>query len=318
MTIKDRSERDGKKKRLAPRIRSRLIFYWAMLALPLVCNLFMYVAVNLNSFIKAFQTYEVGKSGYVVSFARLENFKVAIQFFKDTGYMLKNSLIVWAADALVGMTLALVFSFYIYKKYPLAGLFKTVLFMPQIISAMVFSLLFKYFITDVYSYFAGMIKGEEVLGLLDGALDTKFNTILIYHVCIGFGVRVLMFSNGMSGIDESIVEAAQLDGASNVQEFIRITLPMIYPTIVSFFMIGLASLFTEQMHLFGMYGIEAKDIGTLGYYLYTQTLTASEVAQGGYYSYGELSAVALILTSVTIPLVLGTKKLMYKCGPSVD
>lgn len=318
MTIREQSVTGVRKKRLTPRIRSRLIFYWAMLALPLICNLFMYVAVNLNSFIKAFQTYSVGKSGYDVTFAGWDNFRVAIQFFKDTGYMLKNSVIVWVVNTLVGMTLALVFSFYIYKKYPLAGLFKTFLFMPQIISAMVLSLLFKYFITDVYSYFASMMTGEEVLGLLDGELTTKFNTILIYHVWIGFGVRVLMFSNGMSGIDESIVEAAQLDGANTVQEFVHITLPMIYPTIVSFFMIGLASLFTEQMHLFGMYGIGAKDIGTLGYYLYTQTLTASEVAQGGYYSYGELSAVALILTAVTIPLVLGSKKLMYKFGPSVE
>lgn len=308
----------GKKKKLSPRVRSRLIFYWAMLALPLICNLFMYVAVNMNSFIKAFQEYKIGAKGYEISFAGWANFDVAIQFFKDTGYMLKNSLIVWVVNTLVGMTLALVFSFYIYKKYPASGLFKTILFMPQIISAMVFSLLFKYCITDVYTYFVELITGETVLGLLDGDVQTKFNTILVYHVWIGFGVRVLMFSNGMSGIDESVVEAAQLDGASTVQEFIHITLPMIYPTIVSFFMIGLAAIFTEQMHLFGMYGAQAKEVGTIGYYLYTQTLTASEIAQNGYYSYGQLSAVALILTAVTIPVVLGTKKLMYKFGPSVD
>jgi ABC-type sugar transport system permease subunit len=127
-----------------------------------------------------------------------------------------------------------------------------------------------------------------------------------------------MFSNGMSGIDESIVESAQLDGANTVEEFIYITLPMIYPTIVSFFILGLATLFTEQMHLFGMYGAHAKEVGTLGYYLYTQTLTADVIAQGGYYSYGQLSAVGLILTAIVIPLVLSTKRLMQKLGPSVD
>jgi ABC-type sugar transport system permease subunit len=280
--------------------------------------MFMYVAVNLNSFLMAFQEYGIGTNGYQIAFAGWDNFKVAIQFLKDCGYMIENSLIVYVTNTLVGMTFALVFSFYIYKKYSGSGFFRTILFMPQIISSMVFSLLFKYFITDVYTWAVFQLTGEKVLGLLDGSIDVKFITLLVYHVWIGFGVRTLMFSNGMSGIDESIVESAQLDGANTVEEFIYITLPMIYPTIVSFFILGLATLFTEQMHLFGMYGAHAKEVGTLGYYLYTQTLTADVIAQGGYYSYGQLSAVGLILTAIVIPLVLGTKRLMQKLGPSVD
>lgn len=306
------------KKKLTPRVKSRLIFYWAMLALPLICNMFMYVVVNLNSFLMAFQKYSVGTNGYKIVFAGMDNFKVALKFFKDCDYMIENSLIVYVANTLVGMTFALVFSFYVYKKYSGSGFFRTILFMPQIISAMVFSLLFKYFITDVYTWIVLKLTGEKVLGLLDGSLDVKFVTLLVYHVWIGFGVRTLMFSNAMSGVDESVVESAQLDGANTVQEFVHITLPMIYPTIVSFFILGLATLFTEQMHLFGMYGQNAKDVGTIGYYLYTQTLTADVMAQNGYYSYGQLSAVGLILTAIVIPLVLGTKRLMQKFGPSVD
>ena len=314
----ENNEQSAKRKRLTPRVKSRLIFYWAMLALPLVCNVLMYVVVNMNAILKAFQKYEIGVSGYETSFAYLDNFRVALQFLKDADYMITNSIIVWLVSTAVGMTLSLVFSFHIYKKYLMSGFFKTMLFLPQIISAMVLSLLFKYCVTGVYSHFAEKITGEFTVGLLDGDLDTKFNTILIYHVWISFGVRVLMFSNGMSGIDEAIVEAAELDGAGTVQEFIHITLPMIYPTIVSFFIISLTSIFTEQMHLFGMYGISAKEIGTLGYYLYIQTLSASEIATGGYYSYGQLSAVGLILTAIAIPLILGSKKLMYKFGPSIN
>ena len=316
--MKGKQNMSGVKKKLNPRTKSRLIFYIAMLALPLACNVLMYVGVNINSFVKAFQKYKIGTVGYEIYFAGLDNFKVAFQFLKSADYMIVNSLIVWIVSTAVGMTLALVFSFYIYKKYLGSGLFKTLLFMPQIISAMVLSLLFKYFITDVYVYFAEKITGMQVTGLLDGDIQTKFNTILVYHVWISFGVMVLMFSNGMSGIDDAIVEAASLDGANSVQEFIHITLPLIYPTIISFFMIGLAGIFNEQMHLFGMYGISAKEIGTLGYYIYTQTLTAGEIATGGYYSYGQLSAVGLVLTAIAIPLVLGSKKLMYKLGPSVD
>ena len=89
------------KKKLAPRVKSRLIFYWAMLALPLICNIFMYVAVNLNSLLMAFQEYSIGINGYKISFAGWDNFKVAFQFFKDCGYMIKNSLIVYVVNTFV-------------------------------------------------------------------------------------------------------------------------------------------------------------------------------------------------------------------------
>ena len=136
-----KNERINKKKRLTPRVKSRLIFYWAMLALPLICNVLMYVVVNLNAILKAFQRYDYGVTGYEVSFAYLDNFRVALEFLKDTDYMITNSIIVWLISTGVGMSLSLVFSFHIYKKYLMSGFFKTMLFLPQIISAMVLSLL---------------------------------------------------------------------------------------------------------------------------------------------------------------------------------
>jgi ABC-type sugar transport system permease subunit len=314
----NKSEQSAGRRKMSPRTKSRLIFYSAMMALPLICNLLMYVAVNVNGIVKAFQIYEYGENGYEKSFAYLDNFRVAIQFLKDTDYMIVNSLIVWVVGLLVGMTLSLTFSFYIYKRYAMSAFFKVMLFIPSIVSGMVLSLLFKYFVTGVYTHFAEMITGGNVIGLLDRDPDTKFNTILIYHIWISFGTRVLMFSNGMSGIDDSIVEAAELDGVSRIQEFFYITLPMIYPTFVTFFVMSLTGIFTNGFHLFGMFGINAKEIGTLGYYLYIQTLSAKEVAPADYYSYGQISAVGLILTAIVIPLVLGMKKLMYKVGPSFD
>ena len=101
-----KNERISKKKRLTPRVKSRLIFYWAMLALPLICNVLMYVVVNLNAILKAFQRYDYGITGYEVSFAYFDNFRVALQFLKDTDYMITNSIIVWLISTGVGMSLS--------------------------------------------------------------------------------------------------------------------------------------------------------------------------------------------------------------------
>lgn len=308
------------KKRMSRRLRSRIVFYGLMIALPLLQWLVFYVGLNFNTFIMAFQKWEYktgGEIGYAVTFAGFDNFKVAFQFFKDTAYMIKNSLVLAFWKILIGTTLALMFSFYIYKKFIGAALFKTLLFMPQMISGLIFGLLFKYVANDLFVALFG--NGEPgFMGLLDRSSELKHTVILVYDVFLSFGVNVLLFSGSMSGIDESVVESAKLDGANLLQEFLHITLPMIYPTIVSFFIIGLSHVVTDQMHLYSMFGIQAKDIGTIGYYLYLLAKQGDVIAQNGYYSFAQLSAVSILCTLVMVPTTLTIKKLMVKFGPTVE
>ena len=308
------------KKQMPKRVRIRMIFYGIMIALPLLQWLVFYVGLNFNTLILAFQNWQYktdGTLGYQVTFAGFDNFKVAFQFFKDAGYMLENSLILAFWKILIGTTLALIFSFYIYKKFFAAGVFKTLLFMPQMVSGLIFGLLFKYVANDLFvAIFGAGQKG--FMGLLDRSSEVTHTVILIYDVFLSFGVNVLLFSGSMSAIDESVVESAKLDGANLLQEFVHITLPMIYPTVVSFFVIGLCHVVTDQMHLFSMFGNNAKEIGTIGYYLYLLAKQGSQIAQNGYYSYSQLSAIAIVCTLVMVPTTLTIKKLMTKFGPTAN
>ena len=306
-----------KKKRWDARTRKRLIFYVIMLTIPVLQNLVFYVGVNLNSILKAFQKYDVGANGYEVSFAGFQNFNAAWTYLKDAEYMIKNSLILYVVQTTVGLTLALVFSYYIYKKCFLSGTFKLLLFMPQIVSGLVFCLLFKYFAGATYVSLIEKLTGKKVLGLLADP-DTRFTTVMIYHVFVGFGVKILMFSGAMSGIDESVVEAAELDGISFWGEFVHISVPLIYPTLVSFIVIGIAGATMDQMSLFSMFGGGARDIATLGYYLYSSTTGAQLIEQNSLPSYGTLSAVGLIITIVVVPIVMICKKLLNHFGPSEE
>ncbi len=127
-----------------------------------------------------------------------------------------------------------------------------------------------------------------------------------------------MFSGAMSGIDESIVESAQLDGANAIQEFIRITVPLIWPTFVSFLTINFTGLFTNQMHLHTLFGNDADELSTLGYYLYVNSHRGELVATDKVPSFSVLSAIGLMTTAVMLPLTLGLRKALRKFGPSVD
>ena len=315
----------GKTRRFNQRKRNQWIFFTCLVALPIIQFCICYIYVNLNSFILAFQHYEYaeGALGFEITFAKFANFQEGLKLLSERLYMFKHSLILFFWTTIIGLTLALLFSYYIYKKYPLSGLFRVVLFIPKIMSGVVFVLLYRYLANDVYQYVINTMQGNSIeegtwlygMGFLDRP-ETKVGALIFFSLWVGFGVNVLMFTGTMSGIDESIVESAQLDGANTVQEFIYITFPLIWPTFVSFFVICFSGIFTDQMHLHTFFGNQSEDVATFGYYLYVKSKTSDLFSTE--ITYPVLSAMGLMLTSVMLPCVLTLRKVLRKYGPSVD
>ena len=293
------------KKQLYTRTRARMLFYVLMIALPIAQIAICYVAVNANMFIAAFQKYEYSTTsvGFDISFST-ENFVVAWKTFMGSGDMIKRSLMLFLINMLVGFPLALIFSFYIYKQYAFSGFFKVVLFLPSIISGLIFALLFKYIANPVYIQLVKEMTGaQKVLGLLTPENpDAELTTLIIYNVWVSFGVKTILFSGSMSGIDQSIVESAQLDGVNLAQEFIHITLPLIYGTVVQFLLMQVVAVFTDGMH-----------------FIFVQAQNTDYViGEKINYTIGQLSAFGLILTGIVLPMTLVVRKLLNKYGPSVD
>ena len=314
----------GKTKlRVNRRALKRNLFFAGIVALPVLQFCICYIYINFNSFILAFQDYTdltvTGGAGYAIDFAWFENFKKAFSDLSSRLYMFKNSLLLFFFTTIVGLTLALIFSYYIYKKYPMGEFFRVILFMPKILSGVVFCVLFRYITTEVWGVIAQKWFNIETIGLLYEE-KTQLGTMLFFSVWIGFGVNVLMFSGAMSGIDEAIVESAQLDGTNTVQEFIFITIPLIWPTFVSFLTINFTGLFTDQMHLHAMFGSTSPGtLSTFGYYLYKTTVASDFVPNDAKVpSYSVLSAMGLMMTAIMLPLTLLLRKGLRKFGPSVD
>ena len=311
-----------KRKTKNSRETKRLIYYCLMLAIPVLQFCLCYIYVNFNSIAMAFQHFSLSANGtgYVSTFAGLDNFKVAWNIFINGWDKISVSLIYFAIQMFIVMTLALIFSYYISKKYLFAGLFRVLLYLPHILSSVVLVLLYKYVVTDVYAQIATKLTGERVYGLLDN-LDTEFGTILFYNIWVGFGMNVMLFTNAMSSIDTSLVESAQLDGANIVQEFLHITIPMIFPTFVTFVVVGFAGIFTNQMNLFTFYGTSgAATFDNFGYFLYRKIQEAGVTGVLAFsgLDYTQLSALGVIITVILVPITLGVRYLLQKFGPSTD
>lgn len=304
------------------RMRSRIIFYCAIMVLPLLQFCVFYIYTHINSFLLAFQNYSINKSGvgYDIVFAGFDNFKTAFRLLTEKSHLIKNSLIAYAICNLGVICLSLIFSFYIYKRFIGHGLFRVILFMPQILSGVVFAILFQYIATNLYPDLVFRITGQNVLGFLSRDSETKFITLVLFCVWVGFGSNVLLFTGSMSGIDQSLVESASLDGVNLVQEFWYITLPMIFPTITTFLVTGMASIFNNQMSLYTFYGGAADPkVQNLAYYIYVQTKESDVISPSmKYMSYSEIVALGLLLTAVVFPASFALRKVLEKYGPRTD
>ena len=300
-----------KKATLANIKRNRLLFYVIFMIFPVLHFLAFYVYVNFNNILLAFQTFTETTRGYVGKFAGFENFKIVIQTLSGgRSKMIVNSLLLFAVNMLVVTPLAVIFSYYIYKKFPCSGFFKLMLFLPRVVSSVVLVLLFQYIVEDVY---VELFKADYGLLTTNG-----FMVVMIYNVWVGFGVNIMMYSGSMSGINESIPEAAQLDGANIVQEFFYITIPMIFPTITTFLVVGIATLFTDQMGLYTFFG-ENANFETVGYFLLIQSKYSDLVSPyPDTLSYSQISAFGLMITAIILPLTLTIRHVFEKYGPSAN
>ena len=114
----------------------------------------------------------------------------------------------------------------------------------------------------------------------------------------------------MNNISDSVIEACKLDGANTLQEIWYIVLPLIYPTFVTFIVVGVGGIFTNQMGLFSFFGEGADpDIQTFGYWFFVKTKMA------GAKDYPELAAVGLLMTAIVAPITLLVKWGLEKLGP---
>ena len=303
--------------------RKKLWFYLAFIAFPVIHYLVFYVYINFNSFILAFRNYYIDDSTKMLTFGAvgLKNFAEAWQVLVANSKVIGNSLLMLAVQLFAITPIALLFSFYIYKQRPGTEFFRVMLFLPSVLSAVVFGLLYQYISDDVFAWVqTNVFHAEDATYFLTDT-KTRMWAVILFNVLMGFGVSVLTYSGTMSGINVSLIESAQLDGCSPVQEFIHIVIPMIWPTVVTLMIVSFSRVFTEQYQVFTLLKRNPLNAENLGYFLYTRALDGDFVVPAGQtnnLSYTVLSAMGLILTAIVLPLTLIMRWALNKFGPKAE
>lgn len=297
---------------LSAKKRNQLMFYIAILSLPILQTLVFYIYVNFNSFVLAFQEYDVSLGEYkFVGFATLKKvFTLEHSVFSgfNFGLVIKNTAIAWGVGIIFSTIPCILFAYYIYKKHVGSNAFKVILYLPHIIPHLVFIIIYKYYMNDLLPKL-----GIVPIGFWIKDVEWERFYYLFCNWMFGFGTGVLVYSGAMASISDSIIESAQLDGITPAKELIYIVLPMIWGTFVTILVSSLVSFFTNDGNGYAFKGAQFnKQLQTLGYFMYNGTVN------GGMPAYPVLSAFGLLVTAIAVPVTMLTRHLLTKYGPRTE
>lgn len=186
-----------------------------------------------NSF---FENYMSGLTQVGPTFVGLDNY---VKLFTDGDIWTyaKNTLILWIMCFIPQILLSLLLgAWFSDTRLRLKGsrFFKTVIYLPNLIMASAFSMLFFTLFSD-----SGPVNSILMqLGIISEPYTFLSHTgsarglIAFMNCLMWFGNTTILLMAGMMGIDTSLFEAAEVDGATSTQVFFKITLPLLRPILV--------------------------------------------------------------------------------------
>lgn len=286
------------------RNKGDIVFYSALMILPVIQILIFYFGVNFQTITMAFQRYDVRTDTFVWDLkTNITQFLTDVQ---SVGFwaMIKNSLFVYLFTTLTGTGLAILFAYYIYKKHPGGNFFRFMLFLPSVIPAILLVVMYKDTIGLGLPAWMEYLFGTQMDNPFATSGDgLRYTLITLFTIWISFGGQVLIYSSTMDRIDNSIIEAGKLDGATPWQEFRKLILPNISGAVSVFVVTGIAGFFSNQNNIFSFLRWDAMpQEKTVGYFLYML------VANPGKTGYCYSAFMGLICSLVLIPIVTVVRK----------
>lgn len=246
----------------------------------------------------------VGKTEFSFLSNPFENF---ISVLKAPSFQisLSNTVIMWIINFVPQILLALLLTaWFTSHRYKVKGqgLFKILLYMPNIITMATIAILFN----SLFAYPKGPINDLLItFGLINEPVNflisrwTARNIVSFIQFWMWYGNTMIVLVAGVLGINPTLFEAAEMDGATSAQTFFRVTLPnlrtiLLYTLVTS--MIGGLQMF-DIPKLFIIGGNGGPDSATL-----TASVFIYNQAFSGNYLYNRASAASMMLFIVIILL----------------
>lgn len=264
-----------------------LAVYLAIVAFPII-----------SSFGLSFTDYNIYKN--LAIWTGLANY---IKIFKDPifWFSMRNNFIVIFISVFGQIPLGFGLAYLIYRKLvKRSGFFQAMVFLPTIISTIIIGILWSKIFSPigVYPRIIQAITGNPNYTM------TIMNSKQLAMIPFGFvllwlytGFYLIIFLANLQNIDPNIIEAAQIDGATDGQIFIKIIVPQLYGVIVLTSILAISGSLKSFDLFFAMTGGgPAYYTNLLAIYMYQKSFI--------FYDYGVGSAVSTVMVFLSIVLVI--------------
>lgn len=209
------------------------IFLIPFVVVYLIFQMIPLVSTIYNSF---FENYRSGLTQIGPNFVGLENYKTILTN-GDIWIYTQNTLIMWVMCFVPQIIVSLLLGAWFSNprlRLKFQAFFKTVIYLPNLIMASAFAMLFFTLFSDIGPVNSILVQ----LGILDEPYKFLSNVwsartlVAFMNFLMWFGNTTILLMAGMMGIDTSLSEAAEVDGATATQVFFKVTLPLLKPILI--------------------------------------------------------------------------------------
>lgn len=208
--------------------RTEGLYFWIFISPWIVGFLLLWAGPLVYSLVLSLHHWNIGQEPVFIGF---QNYQRA---FEEPVFWhsLKITAIYTFFAVPASLALSLFVAVLMNQKIPAIGFFRTVYYLPQVLSGVAVSLMW----WTIFDQDWGIVNGviSRVFGVAGPGWLTDPKWVLVTYVIIGlwgFGRAMVIFLAALQNVPKELLEAAEVDGAGPFRRFVRITLPIISPAI---------------------------------------------------------------------------------------
>ncbi len=232
----------------------------------------------------------------------------------------KNNMIVVVVSVFGQIPIGFILAFILYRKQvKCANFFQAMVFLPQFLSTIVIGIMWRMLF---------MVDGpvSRIMQKLQGDPSVQFSMMMDPNKCmipIGIaliwmytGFYMIIFLANLQKINDSMFEAAKIDGASEVNIFFKITIPLLAPSILTSAILAIAGSLKGFGLIFALAAEGKQRINSEVLPIYMYRIAFNNAKDPMRFAYG--AAIANIIVIISVILILFSKWVGKKLGTDED
>lgn len=292
------------------------IFIFLMLLWPLLHLAFFSGYMNISTFLMSLFRYNGGQSTFI-GFENYASLFRDIAAGSDIVAAVVNSVLILPVNIFFILPLAILFSYFLYRKVWGYKAFRVIFFLPSIISVVIMVVAFKSMFNEEFGPMTLFLRavGLDWLAGEGGWFGSRFQAyrmLWMYILWANIGYNILLIQGSILRVPQEVIESGMVDGVGWFRELVQIIVPMVFSTISTMIIFGAISVFTLFIEPQLMFGTSKAELLTVPLYIVNATKA------GGDNALASAATIGVLITLIGAPFMITLRWGLNKITPEVE